>query len=286
MAERIRLVFEVILAAMLIPMCARPQTTASQGPAFEVASIKLDKNFPKSYSLPTLSNGRLRATATVSQLIATAYGLPFNASPRLSGGPDWIYETQSAYQIDATGSLPDGLSNSARRQQERLMLQTLLADRFQLVIHRERRKIPVYELVVDKHGSKLDPANTNETECAQAAARAEVPCHQFGGGQGRGLQARAATTADLVSFVENWSGRPLLDRTKLLGLYRFDTQPFLPMAMLANPPAAGIKGEAGTDLADLPTLFQVFERLGLKMKPKKAKLEVYVIDSVQRPAEN
>jgi uncharacterized protein (TIGR03435 family) len=54
----------------------------------------------------------------------------------------------------------------------------------------------------------------------------------------------------------------------------------------AAPPAPGTKGEAGSDLADLPTLSQVFERLGLKMKPEKDKVETYLIDDIQRPTDN
>ena len=92
--------------------------------------------------------------------------------------------------------------------------------------------------------------------------------------------------ADLVSYVENWTDRPLLDKTGIRGLYKIETQPFLPMEVAAAPPAPGTKGEAGIDLADLPTLFQVFEKLGLKMKPGKDKVETYVINDIQKPTEN
>lgn len=94
------------------------------------------------------------------------------------------------------------------------------------------------------------------------------------------------TVADLARAAENWTDRPLLDRTGISGLFKIETQPFLPMEIAAKPPAPGKKGEAGIDLIDLPTLFQIFERLGLKMTTQRAKVETYVIDSVQRPSEN
>jgi len=91
---------------------------------------------------------------------------------------------------------------------------------------------------------------------------------------------------DLVGAVENWTDRPLLNKTGIVGLYKIETQPFLPIEVSANPAAPGTKGEAGIDLADLPTIFQVFEKLGLKMKADKDKVDTYVIESIQRPTEN
>jgi len=88
-----------------------------------------------------------------------------------------------------------------------------------------------------------------------------------------------------VSFVENWTGRPLIDKTGIKGLYQFDTKGWLPVQP-GPPPAAGAKAEDGTDMADVPTLFQVFDGLGLKMVSQKEKVEIYVIDHVERPSEN
>jgi uncharacterized protein (TIGR03435 family) len=286
MAERVRLGLGLLVAAMPIAMSVMAQTPTGQRPAFEVASIKLHQNFPSGGRFPTFSNGRFTATVPLMLLITTAYHLPFNPSPLLSGGPDWIRGPEGVYDIDAEGSLPDGLSGSAREERERLMLQSLLADRFQLVMRRESKVMPVYVLVVDKGGPKLDRAGISENECFQPAPAGQIPCHQFQGGQGRGLHARAVTIADLAFAAENWTDRPLLDRTGISGFYKIETQPFLPMEVAANPPGPGQKGEAGIDLADLPTLFQVFERLGLKMRPDKARVDAYVIDSVQRPSEN
>jgi uncharacterized protein (TIGR03435 family) len=270
-----------ILAALFLALAALAH---AQAPAFDVASIKLHKDGPR--VAPDFSNGRFTFSGPVQWLISMAYQLPINSSPLLSGGPDWIRRRNEMYDIDAKGSFPDGLSTSAREERERLMMQSLLADRFKLEIRREAKEMPVYVLVVDAGGPRLEKSTLTEGDCAQTQPDNQIPCHQFNGGQGRGLHARAATMDDLAAFVENWTERPLLNKTNIVGLWKIETQPFLSINAAANPPAPGAKAENGANLADLPTIFQVFEKLGLKMKPDKATLDAYIIDDIQRPTEN
>lgn len=268
------------IAALLLAAAA----AHAQPPSFEVASVKLHKDGPIQRS--GFSGDRFTFTGPVIFLIAQAYQLPINRSPRLTGAPQWLGGRSDMYDIDAKGTFPPGLSTSARKERERLMLQSLLADRFKLVIHHETREMPVYLLVVDTGGPKLEKSTLTEANCPQAETDGEVPCHQFNGGQGRGLHARAATMDDLASFVENWTNRPLLNKTGLTGLWKIESQPWLSIDAPANPPAPGAKGEGGVDLADLPTLFQVFEKFGLKLKADKAPVEAYTIVSIERPTEN
>lgn len=256
----------------------------AQTPSFEVASIKLHKDGPIRRS--GFSGDRFTFTGPVIFLVAEAYQLPINRSPLLTGAPQWIGGRNDMYDIDAKGTFPGGLSTSARRERERLLLQSLLADRFKLVIRHETKEMPVYVLVVDTGGPKLEKSSLTEADCPKAEADGQVPCHQFNGGQGRGLNARAANMDDLASFVENWTNRPLLNRTGITGLWNITSQPWLPIDTIANPPSPGAKGEGGVDLADLPTLFQVFEKLGLKMKADRAPVGVYTIVSIERPTEN
>jgi uncharacterized protein (TIGR03435 family) len=99
-------------------------------------------------------------------------------------------------------------------------------------------------------------------------------CHVFNGGMGRGLHARAANMSDLASFVENWTDRPLLDKTGIKGLYRVETKGWLPM-------------DAGTsDVAERLTVFEMFGSLGLRMEPQRGVVEVYVVDHIEKPSEN
>jgi len=271
----------------------RAQSQPTEAVAFEAASVKPHAPGDNRFRLPEfLPGGRFASSAPLRIVIATAYNLPFNFSVRLSGGPDWLTKPDSVFDIEATagtGAIPAGLSFRARTDRMRLMLQTLLADRFKLVIHRETKELPVYALVVGKGGPKLQKADIEEKDCPDAAP-APTPgtpttCHIFFGGQGRGLHARAVDMSDLASFVENWAGRPLLDKTGIKGLFHIETSGWLPMQP-GPPPAPGTKSESGMDMADLPTLFGVFERLGLKMESQRDRVNVYVIDSVERPTEN
>lgn len=274
------------------------QAPSANTSAFDVASVKaVATTDPPGYAFPTALPGvRFVSKFPLYSVIAYAYNLPFNRSPRLSGIPDAI--GGSIYVIEAKGTFPAGLSSQARDDRMRSMVQTLLADRFKLTIHRETREMPVYALVVGKGGPKLQRADIEEKDCPDESAN--VPgsrplpgpatpmpdvCHQFNGGQGRGLHARAVTMSDLATEVENWAGRPLLDKTGIKGLYRIQTRGWLPV-QATQAPTAGAKAEDGSELSDLPTLFQIFEQLGLKMEAQKGQAEVYVVDHVESPSAN
>jgi len=105
--------------------------------------------------------------------IAYAYHLPYN-SPRLTGGPAWVRSAR--YDIEAKADEPAGAS----RAQMNMMLQKLLADRFQLTLRRETKELPVYALAVAKSGLKLTPAATGEG------------AQTLSGGQGCGIHGKAA----------------------------------------------------------------------------------------------
>jgi uncharacterized protein (TIGR03435 family) len=169
------------------------------------------------------------------------------------------------------------------------MLQALLADRFKLKIHRETKETPVYALVVGKGGPKLQKGDIEEKDCPEgtpppALGAPVTACHIINGGRGRGLHSRAVDMSDVVTFIENWTDRPLVDKTGIKGLYHIDTSGWLPMEAGLSP-VPGTKQD-GVDVADLPTIFEVFEKLGLKMESTKDKVDVYVIDHVEKPSEN
>src|SRR5262249_45344096 len=203
-------------------------------------------------------------------------------SAKMAGIPDWAQGPEGTYDIEATSAMPPGLSGQTRDERVRAMVQALLVDRFKLVIHRESKEIPVYALLVAKGGPKMQRADIDEKDCPEpeASINALGPvspstptpdvCHAFNGGMGRGLHARAASMSDLAVFVENWTDRPLLDKTGIKGLYRFETKGWLPMDPSVYP--------GSSDVADRPTVFEMFGQLGLRMEPQKGAVEVYVVD--------
>ena len=163
-----------------------------------------------------------------------------------------------------------------------------VVDRFKLVVRRESKEMAVYALLVARGGPKLQHADIDEKDCPEASLNALGPvspstpipdvCHAFNGGMGRGLYSRASNISDLAAYVENWTDRPLVDKTGIKGLYRFETKGWLPM----DPSV----GAGSSELADRPTVFQMFAALGLRMEPQKGVVEVYVIDHIEKPSEN
>ena len=91
----------------------------------------------------------------------------------------------------------------------------------------------------------------------------------------------------MVAFAENWSDRPIVDKTGIEGLFEVDTEGWVPVRPRIVPPGREPTAEdiAAAD-PTRPTLFMIFARLGLKMESQKALVETFVIDQIERPTEN
>jgi uncharacterized protein (TIGR03435 family) len=277
---------KILLAALACVLSAPFLQAEPLG--FEVASIKPNSSAVRGRGLQVLPGGRLVVTdVPLIYIVAWAYDLPFQLS-RLSGGPDWI--RSDAFDIEATpaaGAIPAGASSRVRADLIRQMLQTLLAERFQIVVRRETKEQPVYAAVVGKNGPKLEKSKLEEKDCNARPAEFGNPdsCHNFSGGRGRGLHGQAVDISDLVSNVSNYTDRPVVDKTGLQGLFNIQTDGWLSM-QAGPPPAPDAKGEDGKLLADQPTIFEIFERLGLKLEPQKAPVDMFVIEHAERLKEN
>jgi uncharacterized protein (TIGR03435 family) len=257
--------------------------------AFDVASVKENRSSDyRNAGIQFRPGGRLVIKGIPLMLIITvAYGLPLQ-SDRLTGGPEWIRTAK--YDIEAAAdkeAIPTGASLGARNENIRLMLQTLLAERFGLRLRRETKEVPVYAIIVKQSGPKLAKSPLEERDCTNSATSPapgdpEV-CHTFAGGAFQGVHAKAASMSDLVSWMSNWLDRPVVDKTGLDGLFNIQTEAWSPMRQKAMPR----QEEAADDAASAPpTVFQVFDRLGLKLDSQRGPVEFYVIESVQRPQEN
>ena len=154
-----------------------------------------------------------------------------------------------------------------------------------LKMRRETKELPVYAVIVNKGGPRLEPAKATESDCPEVRTSEGFSCHEFIGGQGRGLHGQAVTIADLALAVENWTERPVIDRTGINGLFHIETRPWLPIRPGPLPPA-GAKGEDGSNIADLPSLFEVFTALGLKLEAQRAPVETFTITSIDKPGAN
>ena len=274
-----------------------PALSLAQQPerfTFEVVSVRPHKTGDKTFKPPVLQpGGRFVAASPLLYVIEGAYDIPQRAG-LLVGGPDWIKSLDAAYDIEATAppdSLPAAMPASVRIERARAMVQAMLADRFKLAIHRETKTMPVYAIVAGKGGPRLEKAEIEEQDCGEeplspiASPVGHLTCHQFTGGRGRGLHGAAVTLTDLANFIQTWMDRPIIDQSGISGLYKIDTTPWLPIELGLNPPPPGAKQD-GADMADLPTIFGVFEKLGLKLEGRNAAVGVYVIDRIEKPDEN
>ena len=166
----------------------------------------------------------------------------------------------------------------------RLMLRSLLAERFNLTLKHEMKEMPVYELTVAKNGPKLKKSSIEEKDCPNEGPSR---CHVINGGMGRGLHAAAADISDIIFFVGYWTDRPVIDKTGLPGLYELDTEGWSPMRPRMPRPDGQQSAEdiAFSDPAR-PTLFMILDRLGLKMESRKGSVETFVIERADRPTPN
>ena len=165
------------------------------------------------------------------------------------------------------------------------MLQTLLADRFQLKIHKELRELPVYALQIGKNGPKLEPSRGSGCFDPVADPKAFIvpttlPCGGFRNASNQMAGAKI-TMSHFTANLSKYVGRAVVDKTGLDGAYDITLQwtPDETQAFLATgPPAADASG---------PSIFSaVQEQLGLRLESQKGPVDVLVIDHAEKPDAN
>ena len=233
--------------------------------AFEVATIKPANPENRGASmLVGRGGGNLFTTtnSTVNALLTMAYGL--HAS-QIVNGPSWM----ESERFDIVGKPEDG--GIPNVTQLKVMVQKLLAERFGLSFHTERRELTAYVITVGKNGPKL---TKNESG-------GNLP--GFGGIGPGAFGVRNSTMAEFAGFLQgNILERPVVDKTGLTGKFDF-TLEFRPGAPLSAP--GGGPAQLPPEIearADFFTAIQ--EQLGLKIENTRTPVEVYVIDKVQKPS--
>ncbi len=258
--------------------------------SFEVASIKPSEPSPANQIRIGMGAdaGVLRYT-NVSLKDCMRVG--FRVKDFQIEGPDWLDSTR----FDIVGKLPAG----SAQDQIPEMLQSLLADRFKLTLHRETKDHAIYALIVGKGGAKLKPS--------EIAADGGAPGPQAGrGGPPRGgmsvsvdgagahLQAPSATLAMLSEMISRFSERPVVDMTGVAGQYNFDLV-FSPETLRgvrqaaggAIPPPGQGAGHADNPEAPSGSIYDSVQKYGLKLDPRKAAMEVLIVDHIEKsPTEN
>jgi uncharacterized protein (TIGR03435 family) len=312
-----------MLPAISVAILLAAGSLTGQTPAFEVASVK-----PSEPITPAMiASGKLHAGMKIDgkrvdignfglmQLICKAY----DVKPYQVSGPSWLKEVgMSAQRFDIVANLPEG----ATKEQVPQMLQSLLAERFKLAIHRDTKDQAVYALVVGKGGAKLKPAEEPAAAPDGAAPNPAVTGSSsvsvsqtksgavMSDGQGHSqkmtmapdgksmrLEASGLTMAELGEGLTAFVDHPIVDMTEMKGKYQvtldLSMQDMMNAARAAGVPVpAGGEGDASkpAELASDPggsSIFKTIQSMGLRLEPRKSPMTFIVVDHVEKmPTEN
>jgi uncharacterized protein (TIGR03435 family) len=228
-----------------------------------------------------MTNCPLMAALIMAYVPAKGGALGFSTEGRVVGAPDWMMSEK--YDIDAridTADMAAWQKPTTQKEMLHAMLQSLLAERCKLTVHREMREKPVYALVVGKNGPKLQKAGSL-VPAEILAKHPNVGAIPGGGGMfavgARGvLELYGASLETLATMLSNPAGRLVVDETGLTGTYDIKLE-----MLQTEPPAADGTQDPG------PSIFtMVQEQLGLRLESAKGSVETLVIDHVERPSEN
>ena len=260
---------------------------AATMPSFSVVSIRPSK--PDDAGPPhvntTIDAYRAERT-TIRDIFAYAFGLGYEGE--LANAPSWVttdrYDVEAKLDSDQVAALGN-LGRNDREEQMRLMMQTVLAERFHLKYHFDMRRLPVYELQIAKGGLKC-PADPNAPPAIADISRppfrwyaAPAPPPPSRDEPPHAVQPTLHLRTKgwpfwlLVSWISHQpelDGRPVIDKTGLEGPY--DCQ-------------MSWSHEGSVETGDY--FFPALQgQVGLKLQPARDMVEVLIVDSIQRPSEN
>jgi uncharacterized protein (TIGR03435 family) len=302
----------LFLSAFLWPgllLAQGPTAPAEARPAFDVASVKpnntdgpRDSNFPLGPGNVYVPNGGF--FSATNQPLYTYVGFAFKlAASQMPDLPDWTRVERFDIQARAGGD--------PTKDRMRLMMQSLLAERFQLKFHRETRQATVYVLTVSepgKTGPKLKPHAAEETCTTSPAPPAPGEASLWArlteegypivcgglfnlGGTNQRFGARNVPMTLIANALAGISGldHPVVNETGLTGNFDFvlEWAPEQPL----DAQAGGMMGAAplggGREAPNAPPFPKALKtQLGLKIELQKRPMEVMVVDHIERPSAN
>jgi uncharacterized protein (TIGR03435 family) len=237
-------------------------------PVFEVATVKPSNPDERRFGINVRPGGAFSTVGTtLRDLITFAYGVH---SRQVIGEPGW--GESDKFDITAKPDI-EGIPND---WQIRAMMQKLLADRFKLAFHHDKRELTVYAITVGSAGPKLTKSQVTGVALPGLGFR----------GLGN-MMARNATIGDMANLLQSMVlDRPVIDQTGLSD--RFD----LTLNWAPDETQFRVRGDQPpfpppADADTRPDLFKAIqEQLGLKLESTKAPTDVLVIDRVEKPEAN
>jgi uncharacterized protein (TIGR03435 family) len=248
------------------PPVRLPPMVADANPSFEVATIKPTKPGEQRKLFGVRGNHFTTINTSLTDLITFAYGVQ---QKQVVDAPLWM--DTDKWDIEAQPDVP----GAPNKQQVATMVQKLLADRYQLKFHNDKKELSAYVLTVAKSGQKMTAGSTDPNQLPGLFFR------QLGV-----LTVQNATMVDFAGLMQTAVlDRPVVDQTALPGKWNFllkwtpDESQFGGMGVKVPPPS---------DAADAPpSLFTAIqEQIGLKLDAGKAQVPVLVIDKAEKPSAN
>ena len=249
-----------VAIVLVVALQLSGQDVNQQAPrlTFEVASIKPKPGPVTGGSVRLLANGRYeRISATTSNLLDLAY--PTTRGDIL-GAPDWIFTDR--YDVLASAG------REATLAEIRLMMRSLLEDRFKVRAHVESQEQPVWHMIVARADGRLGPelkpfshvcGAAGSPACGVSASREAV----------RGV---GVPVSRIASFLRSSGGRPIFDRTGLAGNFEFK---------LVYRPETGRPPDPSDERPDVFTALR--EQLGLRLESARGQVEVLIVEHIERP---
>jgi uncharacterized protein (TIGR03435 family) len=227
------------------------QVVAAQVPAFEVASVRRTGQPGPPGDIPENMDRSPGSFAMRNVTLRYALEWAYDLKDYEISGPEWINIAEH-YDIIAKAAGP------ATNEQMRPMLQTLLTERFQMKLHREKKELPVYVFLPGKGAPKLKAPGEGDPSLSRNANA--ITFHKF-------------PISRLTFLLTRRMDRPVVDMTGLNGLYDFTVD------LSGLPPA---------DPSTSPSIFTAVEEdLGLKLEARSFPVDILMIDQVERvPTEN
>jgi len=278
MTKRCHALLVLVTTMALSPHAFSEQTQETL--TFDVASVKPNKSADEESASFTQPGGRYTATnVTVRMLVKSAYSVHDN---QIVGGPSWI----NTERFDIAGKAAGYATASGFRDHARLMLRPLLADRFKLVLRREKRDLPVYALVPARSDGRLGPqfhrSNDPDPDCKGAPQAVSttpgaaepgipLPCGAEVYRPGH-LAARHMAVSAFVLNVSRWTDRIVVDRTGLEGKFDWDLQ-WIPEELTVDS-----TGTPGPSLSEA-----LRDQAGFRLQRQRSSVDVLVVESVERP---
>jgi len=274
---------------------ARVPQGVVDSPSFEVASIKQDTGDVLRMGGPDVS--QFRATGVTARLLIDfAYQI---SDFQLIGGPKWT----ASEKFDVDAKVQDSIAEQLRelphvQQQEqlRLMLQSLLADRFALKITRSTKELPVFNLVLAKGGAKLTlvaPPPPETSVPFPALPSPDTPGLAQGGteisllpGDKASLAGKAVPVQSLANMLTALLGRQVVDQTGLQGSYDFVLFYTRDAGLESGVPPSPNASAPSPDGAGTSLFTALQEQLGLRLESAKGPVQTIVIDQIKEPSPN